>query len=104
MDDETVVIEASHSLCTVFSNGTSVVDLRKLLGDPLETVIIRETVSREPIPCRDEVEAFIPRTKLGRQLLEIRGKAISNGEAPVSLEDLECELAELRMDPEDYLE
>lgn len=106
MNDETIVVEASNHPGVAFSDGTFQIDLKELLGDPLETVVVRSSGDREPDACEAEVgaRAFTARTELGRRLLEIREKAISDGEAPVSLRELERELDELRSTPEDRLE
>ena len=50
---------------------------------------------REEATYRDDVE-FVPATKFGRRLLELRRRAIAEGQRLLTREELEREVAERR--------
>ena len=69
--------------------------LRRLLGDPMETFETKgASLSRSAPPEEVQPEEYVPRTELGRKLWEIRKRIVAAGEATMTWEDIEREVAE----------
>ena len=97
MDDQTVVLTCDNRLGAVTTDGTSPREGgRRWLGDPLETVFIRERRVGQLRPGGSGEEDYVPRTELGRKLWEIRKRIVAAGRATMTWEDIEREVAERR--------
>lgn len=109
-DGDTFVLTSNAVVSPDYVRTFPLAQMLSWLGDPFETVRVggvdpekRRRVSPPPSDAEGQ-EPYVPRTELGRRLWEIRKRAVAAGEAPVSWEEIERELADLRRGPGDRWE
>lgn len=95
MGDETVIVTCNNQLSAIALDGTSSLkDIYRWLGDPVETVSIHERGAAKASPATRDVASYVPRTELGRKLWEIRKRIVAAGRATMTWEDIEREVSE----------